>query len=92
MFGYFGYSHFPHVIFLPLSEEPKTDISLPRDKLPRAKEVKERKKVLRENRQNAEMERAARHRTGLYPATSLPALSALGPQLPPAVFLSLLQC
>ncbi|KAF1484818.1 39S ribosomal protein L38, mitochondrial, partial [Eudyptula minor novaehollandiae] len=47
--------------------EPKTDISLPRDTLPRAKEIKERKKILRENRQNAEMERAARLRTALIP-------------------------
>ncbi|NXE12838.1 RM38 protein, partial [Lophotis ruficrista] len=47
--------------------EPKTDISLPHDKLPRAKEIKERKKVLRENHQNAEMERAARLRTVLIP-------------------------
>ncbi|NXJ38695.1 RM38 protein, partial [Ciconia maguari] len=47
--------------------EPKTDISLPRDKLLGAKEIKERKKILRENRQNAEMERAARLRTVLIP-------------------------
>lgn len=78
------------MIFSPLSEEPKTDISLPRDTLPRAKEIKERKKILRENRQNAEMERAARLRTGLCPTTSLPAPAALGPQLPPAAFFSLL--
>ncbi|XP_075605841.1 large ribosomal subunit protein mL38-like [Balearica regulorum gibbericeps] len=58
---------FTYVIFSPLSEEPKTDISLLRDKLPRAKEIKERKKMLRENRQNAEMERAARLRTVLIP-------------------------
>ncbi|NXW47891.1 RM38 protein, partial [Nyctiprogne leucopyga] len=47
--------------------EPKTDISLPRAKLLRAKEIKERKKILRENHQNAEMERAARLRTVLIP-------------------------
>ncbi|NWH77387.1 RM38 protein, partial [Piaya cayana] len=47
--------------------EPKTDISLPREKLLREKEVKERKKILQENRQNAEMERAARLRTELIP-------------------------
>ncbi|NXI40054.1 RM38 protein, partial [Galbula dea] len=47
--------------------EPKTDISLPRGKLSRAKEVKERKKILRENRQSAELERAARLRTALIP-------------------------
>ncbi|KAK2536986.1 Mrpl38 isoform B [Columba livia] len=47
--------------------EPKTDISLPREKLLRAKEIKARKKILRENRQNAEMERAARLRTALIP-------------------------
>ncbi|XP_074702983.1 large ribosomal subunit protein mL38 isoform X2 [Strix aluco] len=47
--------------------EPKTDISLPRDKLLQAQERKERKKILRENRQSAEMERAARLRTVLIP-------------------------
>ncbi|XP_065708676.1 large ribosomal subunit protein mL38-like [Patagioenas fasciata] len=47
--------------------EPKTDISLPHEKLLRAKEIKARKKILRENRQNAEMERAARLRTALIP-------------------------
>ncbi|XP_074016212.1 large ribosomal subunit protein mL38 isoform X2 [Numenius arquata] len=47
--------------------KPKTDISLPRDKLLRANEIKERKKILRENHQNAEMERAARLRTVLIP-------------------------
>ncbi|KAK2511167.1 hypothetical protein Q9233_017168 [Columba guinea] len=47
--------------------EPKTDISLPREKLLRAKEIKARKKILGENRQNAEMERAARLRTALIP-------------------------
>ncbi|XP_065503931.1 large ribosomal subunit protein mL38 isoform X1 [Caloenas nicobarica] len=47
--------------------EPKTDISLPREKLLWAKEIKARKKILRENRQNAEMERAARLRTALIP-------------------------
>ncbi|KAK2515576.1 hypothetical protein Q9233_014089 [Columba guinea] len=47
--------------------EPKTDISLPREKLLRAKEFKARKKILREIRQNAEMERAARLRTALIP-------------------------
>ncbi|NXH15935.1 RM38 protein, partial [Bucco capensis] len=47
--------------------EPKTDISLPRGKLPRAEKIKERKKMLRENRGNAEMERAARLRTVLIP-------------------------
>ncbi|NXD69780.1 RM38 protein, partial [Eolophus roseicapillus] len=47
--------------------EPKTDISLPRDKLLRAKEIKKRKKILRENHQNIEMERAARLRTVLIP-------------------------
>ncbi|NXT00545.1 RM38 protein, partial [Jacana jacana] len=47
--------------------EPKTDIGLPRDKLLRAKQIKERKKILRENHQNAEMERAARLRTVLIP-------------------------
>uniref|UniRef100_A0A8C8AIA5 Uncharacterized protein n=1 Tax=Otus sunia TaxID=257818 RepID=A0A8C8AIA5_9STRI len=38
--------------------QPKTDISLPH-KLLRAKEIKERKKILRENHQNAEVEGAA---------------------------------
>uniref|UniRef100_A0A8D0FJT7 Large ribosomal subunit protein mL38 n=1 Tax=Strix occidentalis caurina TaxID=311401 RepID=A0A8D0FJT7_STROC len=47
--------------------EPKTDISLPRAKLLQAQERKERKKILRENRQSAEMERAARLRTVLIP-------------------------
>ncbi|KAM6297545.1 large ribosomal subunit protein mL38 [Aegotheles albertisi] len=47
--------------------EPKTDISLPRDRLLQAKEIKERKKILRENHQNAEMERAARLQTVLIP-------------------------
>ncbi|KFP27595.1 hypothetical protein N325_08045, partial [Colius striatus] len=47
--------------------EPKTDISLPQEKLSRAKEIAERKKILRENHQNAEMERAARLRTALIP-------------------------
>nr|XP_041575817.1 39S ribosomal protein L38, mitochondrial isoform X2 [Taeniopygia guttata] len=47
--------------------EPETDIGLPREKPPRAKELKERKRILRENRQNAEMERAARLRTVLIP-------------------------
>ncbi|XP_064007068.1 large ribosomal subunit protein mL38 [Pogoniulus pusillus] len=47
--------------------EPQTDISLPRAKQPRSKEVKERKRILKENRQNAEMERAARLRTALVP-------------------------
>ncbi|XP_065708274.1 large ribosomal subunit protein mL38-like [Patagioenas fasciata] len=55
-----------------LSEEPKTDISLPREKLLRAKEIKARKKIPRENRQNAEMEGAAWLRTGLCPATPSP--------------------
>lgn len=75
VFGYFGCSHLSCVSFFsPLSEEPGTDISLPWDKLPRAKEVKERKKILRENHQNAELERAARLRTGPCPTTSLSAL------------------
>ncbi|NXL59969.1 RM38 protein, partial [Chordeiles acutipennis] len=47
--------------------EPKTDIGLPRAELLQAKEIKERKKILRENHQNAEMERAARLRTVLIP-------------------------
>ncbi|KFQ40967.1 hypothetical protein N333_00956, partial [Nestor notabilis] len=47
--------------------EPKTDISLPCDKLQRAKEIKKRKKILRENHQDTEMERAARLRTVLIP-------------------------
>uniref|UniRef100_A0A8C3CRH8 Large ribosomal subunit protein mL38 n=1 Tax=Cairina moschata TaxID=8855 RepID=A0A8C3CRH8_CAIMO len=49
------------------SPEPelKTDISLPRGKLLKVKELKERKKILKQNHQNAEMERAARLRTGL---------------------------
>ncbi|NXF12165.1 RM38 protein, partial [Smithornis capensis] len=47
--------------------EPQTDISLPRARLSRAKEIKERKMILRENRRNAEMERAARLRTVLIP-------------------------
>ncbi|NXP46442.1 RM38 protein, partial [Heliornis fulica] len=47
--------------------EPKTDISLPCHKLLQAKEIKERKKILKENRQNAEMERAARLQTMLIP-------------------------
>ncbi|KFP95815.1 hypothetical protein N329_02093, partial [Haliaeetus albicilla] len=46
------FTFFTFMIFLPLSEEPKTDISLPRDKLLRAKEIKERKKILKENHQN----------------------------------------
>ncbi|KAJ7427458.1 Peroxisomal acyl-coenzyme A oxidase 1 [Willisornis vidua] len=45
----------------------QTDISLPRKKLSRAKEIRERKTILRENRRNAEMERAARLRTVLIP-------------------------
>lgn len=80
------------MIFLPLSEEPKTDISLPRDKLLRAKEIKERKKILKENHQNAEMERAARLRTGLCPATSSPCPGSSGcPAASCSVSLSL-QC
>ncbi|NXS57955.1 RM38 protein, partial [Brachypteracias leptosomus] len=47
--------------------EPKTDISLPRGKVSWVKEMKERKKLLRENHQDAEMERAARLRTVLIP-------------------------
>ncbi|NWU96569.1 RM38 protein, partial [Upupa epops] len=47
--------------------EPKTDISLQRDRQPQAKEIKERKKILRENHQNPEMERAARLCTVLIP-------------------------
>ncbi|NXP05152.1 RM38 protein, partial [Thinocorus orbignyianus] len=47
--------------------EPKTDISLPHGRLPRAKKIKERKMILRENHQNAEMERAARLQTELIP-------------------------
>ncbi|NXN12574.1 RM38 protein, partial [Indicator maculatus] len=47
--------------------EPKTNISLPRAKQSRAKEIKDRKKILKENHQNAEMERAARLRTALIP-------------------------
>ncbi|NXX43088.1 RM38 protein, partial [Tricholaema leucomelas] len=58
--------------------EPKTNISLPRVKQSRAKEIKERKKILKENRRNAEMERAARLRTGVCPTTSLPAHPAPG--------------
>ncbi|XP_071620732.1 large ribosomal subunit protein mL38 [Heliangelus exortis] len=47
--------------------EPKTDISLPRPQLLQANSTRERKKILKENRQNAEMERAARLRTVLIP-------------------------
>uniref|UniRef100_A0A8B9UGF8 Large ribosomal subunit protein mL38 n=1 Tax=Anas zonorhyncha TaxID=75864 RepID=A0A8B9UGF8_9AVES len=47
--------------------EPKTDISLPRGKLLKVKEHEERKKILKQNHQNAEMERAARLRTALIP-------------------------
>ncbi|XP_052544074.1 39S ribosomal protein L38, mitochondrial isoform X2 [Tympanuchus pallidicinctus] len=47
--------------------EPKTDISLPRDKVLRVREVKERKRILKQNHQNIEMERAARLRTALIP-------------------------
>ncbi|KAI1232342.1 hypothetical protein IHE44_0006798 [Lamprotornis superbus] len=65
------------------SAEPQTDIGLPGERLSRAKEIKERKRILRENRQNAEMERAARLRTGQCPSTSLPAPAALGVQLLP---------
>ncbi|NXF63736.1 RM38 protein, partial [Ciccaba nigrolineata] len=46
--------------------EPKTDISLPH-KLLQAKEIKERKKILRENHQNAEVEGAAWLQTVLIP-------------------------
>ncbi|KAK2511240.1 hypothetical protein Q9233_017113 [Columba guinea] len=56
-----------YVIFSPLSEEPKPDISLPHEKLLRAKEIKAREKIPREIRQNAELERAARLRTALIP-------------------------
>ncbi|XP_074673123.1 uncharacterized protein LOC141920288 [Strix aluco] len=49
-----------------LSEEPKTDISLPH-KLLWAKKIKERKKILRENHQNAEVEGAAWLQTVLIP-------------------------
>lgn len=56
---------------------------MPREKLSRAKEIQERKRILRENRQNAEMERAARLRTGQCPSTSLPAPAALGVHLLP---------
>ncbi|XP_027547585.1 39S ribosomal protein L38, mitochondrial isoform X2 [Neopelma chrysocephalum] len=48
-------------------KEPQTDISLPRKRLSRAKEIRERKAILRGNRQNAEMERAARLQTVLIP-------------------------
>ncbi|NXU93205.1 RM38 protein, partial [Xiphorhynchus elegans] len=47
--------------------EPQTDISLPHKKVSRAKEIRERKAILRENRRNTEMERAARLRTVLIP-------------------------
>uniref|UniRef100_A0A8V1AKM3 Large ribosomal subunit protein mL38 n=1 Tax=Gallus gallus TaxID=9031 RepID=A0A8V1AKM3_CHICK len=47
--------------------EPKTDISLPRDKVLRVRELKERKRILKQNHQNTEMERAARLRTALIP-------------------------
>ncbi|NXF93807.1 RM38 protein, partial [Eubucco bourcierii] len=47
--------------------EPQTNISLPRVRQSRAKELKERKKILKENHQNAAMERAARLRTALIP-------------------------
>lgn len=70
-------------MFLPVSEEPPTDIGLPCEKVSRAKELKERKRILRENRQNPEMERAARLRTSQCPGTSLPAPAALGVQLLP---------
>lgn len=92
MFGYWVFALSTYMVFSLLSEEPKTDISLPRDKLLRAKEIKERKKILRENHQNADMERAARLRTGLYLTTSLPAPATLGPQLPPASVSLSLQC
>lgn len=61
-------THISPPLFSPLPEEPQTDIGLPRERLSRAKEIKERKKILRENHQNAEMERAARLRTGQCPA------------------------
>lgn len=83
MFGWFGCSHVSPPLFSPLPEEPQTDIGLPREKLSRAEELKERKRILRENRRNAEMERAARLRTGQCPSTSLPAPAALGVQLLP---------
>lgn len=67
----FGF--FTHVIFSPLFKEPKTDIGLPHGKL--LKERKERKKILKQNHQNAEMERAARLRTGLCPAAPRPSFS-----------------
>ncbi|KAK2522638.1 hypothetical protein Q9966_012293 [Columba livia] len=63
----------------------KPDISLPREKLLRAKEIKTRKKIPREKRQNAEMESAARLRTVsvidilfvfLIQASSSPAVSS----------------
>uniref|UniRef100_A0A8D0ERJ2 Uncharacterized protein n=1 Tax=Strix occidentalis caurina TaxID=311401 RepID=A0A8D0ERJ2_STROC len=60
------FTFFPHMIFSPLSEEPKTDISLPH-KLLQAKEIKERKKILRENHQNAEVEGAVWLQTVLIP-------------------------
>ncbi|XP_035414827.1 39S ribosomal protein L38, mitochondrial isoform X1 [Cygnus atratus] len=53
--------------------EQKTDISLPHGEL--LKEYKERKKILKQNHQNAEMERAARLRTGLCPAAPRPSCS-----------------
>lgn len=83
MFGWFRFSHVSPPLFSPLPEEPQTDIGLPREKLSGAKEIKERKRILRENRRNAEMERAARLRTGQCPSTSLPAPAAPGLQLLP---------
>ncbi|NXR11134.1 RM38 protein, partial [Semnornis frantzii] len=47
--------------------EPQTNISLPYARQSRAKEIKERKKILKENHQNAAMERAAWLRTALIP-------------------------
>lgn len=58
-------------MILTLDEEAKIDIGLPYDRPSRAKQLKERKEILKQNRQNVEMEKASRLRTGLYPAVSV---------------------
>ncbi|XP_029456334.1 39S ribosomal protein L38, mitochondrial [Rhinatrema bivittatum] len=48
-------------------EEERIDIGLPHNALPRSKELKERKQIMKQNHQSAELERASRLRTLLIP-------------------------
>lgn len=63
-----AYFRFLTYMILTLDEEAKIDIGLPYYRPPRAKQLKERKEILKQNRQSVEMERASRLRTCMYPA------------------------